>query len=282
MNALTPPTIGLLLAAAVAAPRAAQEDGARLEPDPVLAAAIEDALSPATEEALEHSLERLRELARPDPRALVCQLFLYSESATTTKGAMAFGVLAEQLRIPDLAIVRALVPLLETRDAARRRALGGVLAEFEHASVDRPPSFAIYRPFLEEPMRAGAAPPPGLVRHLYETDAGSALLLLARLDRLERHELAEILWAEHVIADVLWKHAHGFLPPDRVEPAAAGELARLAAHGRWWARLYALRVMGETPAFRDPAAIRRLADDAHPLVREAALELVEERRRRGH
>ncbi len=278
MKLSVPSTISFLLAWALAAPFAAsQQEHALLEPDPVLQAAIDEALNPASEEELERSLELLRELGGPGYRELVPQLFYYSEQATTTKGGMAFGVLVDQLRIPDRAIVRALVPLLESGDAGLRKSLGGYLIAFEQRSLHRPPSFAVYRPFLEEAMRMGAPLPPGLVRYLYETHAGTALLLLAGIDDLERRERRAILWAEHVIADVLWKQQHGFLEQHRVEPAAAHELSLLVTHDRWWARLYAARVMVTSPGFREWEAIERLANDGNALVREPAAALLEER-----
>ena len=103
------------------------------------------------------------------------------------------------------------------------------------------------------------------------------MLLLAGIDDLERRGRRAILWAEHVIADVLWKQQHGFLEQHRVEPAAAHELSLLVTHDRWWARLYAARVMVTSPGFREWEAIERLANDGNALVREPAAALLEER-----
>src|SRR6185295_10265548 len=58
-----------------------------------------------------------------------------------------------------------LVQQLESDDPGLRAALGNVLSEYEDRSLDRGASFTPYAAWLER------EPPPGLVRHLFETDA---------------------------------------------------------------------------------------------------------------
>ncbi len=240
------------------------------ERDPRIQAEIRRALDATRAEEFSAALETLRDLAGPDFQALVPQLFLFSREATDTKEAMAFGVLREELRIPDLSIVRALVPFLETADVELRRALAGVLSEFEDPSADRPPDFTIYRPLLEERRRAGSELPLGLVRHLYATDPGVALLLLTRLLVEDVPEHRDLLWAEHVVADSIWRERFGFLAKGEVVPEALEQVRFLSAHPRWWVRLYAAAVMSRHPALRRDDALATLRRDEHPLVRELA------------
>ncbi len=239
--------------------------------DPALQGAIRSALQAGDEKERESSLEALRRLAGADHRGLVPQLFLFSKDATDTREAMAFGVLVEQLRIPAQDIVRSLVPLLESPDPELRRALGNVLSEFEDRSVDRGPSFSIYRPVLEAQARAGEGFPLGLVRYLYETDPGAAFLLLLRIQVTAPEELKPLLWAEHAVGEVLWKQRFGFLRPNEVEPEAVEQLRFLARHPTWWARLYAAQILSRHPAFRAAAPVEELKRDPHPLVREVAV-----------
>jgi len=272
-----------LLLLAVAAPGSGQKPAARvdLEPDPAVQTAIAEFMQPADEEAQGAALARLRAAAGPQFRELIPQLLYYSWKAESTRDGMALGVIVERLRIREGAMLRGLVPLLETNDDELRRELAGVLAGYEKQSPDSPPSFGCYRQFLAGPIEKGADPPPGLVRHLYETDAGTAMLLIMRIERPERPELRRLLWAEHEVRDTLWKQHFGFLGADQVEPSAAEELDMLSLHPRWWARLYAAQTMRNHAGFREPGAIERLAHDAHPLVKAAAGTLLRDQQARS-
>jgi hypothetical protein len=81
-------------------------------------------------------------------------------------------------------------------------------------------------------------------------------------------ELKAILWAEHVVSDVLWMQQYGFLSPDEVEPAATRELVKLSGHKEWWVRLYVAGIIRQHPSFRQPELIDRLQRDEHPWIRE--------------
>ena len=222
--------------------------------------------------ARERALGELREQARADGEAFVQQLFLYSKDAGSTRDAMAFGALVDQLSIPDTQVVGAMVPLLESRDPGFLRSVHGILSEFEHAELDRPPSFAAYRPHLQAPMQRSDAPPAGLVRYLFEREPGTALVLITRLSDPAPEELAEILLAEHEIADVLWRRRHGFLPAESVASATRGQVGALAASRRWFARLYVAELCAQQPAVGSTEVLARLAEDRHALVRERARE----------
>jgi hypothetical protein len=252
---------------------AAQERAPTPSRDPALQSAIREVLSAADESGFARALEGLRARSGPEHRTLVPQLLLFSIDATDTREAMAFGALVAALRIPPRDVVGALVPLLESSDEALRTAVGGVLSEYEDRSVDRGPSFSVYRPILEPHARTGEGWPSGLVRYLYETDPGAAFLLLLRLHVTEPAELKPLLWAEHVVEEARWKRRFGFLRPDESDPAAAEQLLFLARHAYWWARLLAAEVLRQEPAFRTDALVAELHRDTHPLVRAVAAKL---------
>ena len=262
MNALL-----LLLAAALPTFREFQ-DGARVAPDPAFQAAIRAVVHARDAEDRRSSLEALRDLAGPEGVLLVPQLFHYTLRADTTRDAMAFGVLVEHMALSRDAVVRGTIPFLEGADQERAHA-AGVLAHFEEAEPDRPPSFTVYRPFLEEPLRAGLTPPAGLTRHLFSSDAGQALLVFLRIAVEDSDARKPVLWAQHVLEDLAWRERHGF-PTDEVRREVETQLAFLVEHDAWWARLAALHWMREHPGFARAEWRSRLEADPHALVRAEA------------
>jgi hypothetical protein len=256
-----------LLAFTARALPAAQQATVLPRPDPALQAAIRKVTAPRDEADQASALAELRERAGPAHAALVPQLFLFSFGANDTREGMALGVVLDALAVPAGDVVRALVPLLESEDPAVRAEVGNVLSEYEDRSIERGPDFGVYRPYLE------GEPPVGLVRHLFEVDPGAALLALARAQVREPTELRALVWAEHEIADVVWKLRRGFRTGAelaRTEPEALEQLALLARHPRWWARLHAARTAADEPALRTAVSLDELANDPHPLVRATA------------
>ena len=78
-----------------------------------------------------------------------------------------------------------------------------------------------------------------------------------------------ILWAEHVVADTLWKLQHGFDKPDDLTNAVA-QLKILAARRQWWARLYVAEIMRQHHELEDASVMNKLRDDPDEHVRDAA------------
>lgn len=237
------------------------------QPDPAMQASLRGVLGASSAEDQRRMLEALRAKAGQAHELLVPQLFWFSQQATDTREAMLLGFVLAELRIPAEHVVRALAPMLEADDRALRAALGNVLCEYEHRSIERGADFTPYRALLEQGLA------PGLVRHLYATDPGAALLAVARADVRDPAELRALLWAEHAVADALWKLRHGFLAPGelaRAAPEALAQVEFLARHPRWWARLYAAQIAGQEPAMVPEARLEELRRDEHPLVREVA------------
>jgi hypothetical protein len=225
----------------------------------------------ASEPATRQALNELRGFAEAAPERFVRQLVHYSSHAASLPDAMAAGAVLHELAIPEHVIVHALVPLLGTTDDALDRSIRSILGGYEGRAPGRRPDFSAYRELIERAVRNGAEPPTALISHLYAADAGEALLTLMRAYQLrDPAELKRMLWAEHVVSDVLWKQQYGFLPPDQVEGGAAAELAGLSSHRSWWVRLYVSEIMRQHPAFRQPKVVERLRRDAHPRVRVSA------------
>ncbi|QOJ15615.1 MAG: hypothetical protein HRU75_13625 [Planctomycetia bacterium] len=217
------------------------------------------------------ALERIESAHTPPSDDMIRQLVVFAAGAKGTRAAMTPAVIFRRLDVTEEARVRALIPLLDSPDAAIVSAARGVLSGVERRSASRRADFAAYLEPIAERVRSGGAVPDGLVRHLYEVDAGAAMLLMMRAHQWrEPAAIRELLWAEHVLSGTLWKQQHGFLRPDEVEDAAMVELRRMAAHGEWWVRLYASELMRAHRAFVQADLPGALAADANALVRESA------------
>ena len=246
------------------------DDQAVFSADPALQDAIASVLAAATEQQQSNALNQLRARDDVTHQRLVRELVYYSSRADDTLEAMAAGAIFRRLDIPDQVVMAALVPLLGTTDPDLGKSVRNILGGLEGRRAGRSPDFSAYREIIADAAREANEPPDALIRYMYESDAGEALLTLMRAYQLRQPAaLKTLLWAEHVVSDVLWKQRNGFLNPDEIEPAATEELARLAGHEAWWVRLYVAEIVRQHPEFRQPALIERLKRDAHPLVREA-------------
>ncbi|MEE8169257.1 MAG: hypothetical protein V3T70_01800, partial [Phycisphaerae bacterium] len=218
-------------------------------------------------------LLKLEQQWNADPRHFVERICGYARSHANVKSGMLFGVLVRDLRIPDQAVILATLPLLESADEEIRTDAIGILAQYERASARQAPDFSFYQSFVTSHLRRNQAAPSGLVRHMYETAPGVAVLTMmyAHSDR-DPDSLKSILSAEHVVADVLWKQQHGFLGSDEVEPRAMLELDHMSRDDRWWARLYVAAILRRHPEFNTNALAQRLEADTNELVRRFVTE----------
>ena len=174
--------------------------------------------------------------------------------------------------MPKEAAVTALAIHLDNVNPAIQREARSLLHGYEDRSATRPPDFSSYRAIIETAVRAGKEPSNSLVRFMYETDPGTALLTMMRGYQLrDPNEMKPILWAEHVIADMFWKRQFGFLVPQEVPAAALDELNALSRHDRWWVRLYVVEILRHHPDLSQPEMFNRLKEDRHAIVREALL-----------
>ncbi len=250
---------------------AGDDPSATIAPRPDVQAPITQFADAHNEAERGAALDQLAGLADTDHEMLVRQLVFFSKSASNEKETMASGAVIARLGISDLTIARALVPLLDTTDESLAKSVRNILGGVEGRAAGRRPDFSIYREMIADKLRAHGEPPAGLVRYMYESDPGEALLAMMRANQLRKpEEIRPILWAEHVVSDVLWKQRFGFLAPDAVEPAAIDELSRLSDHQAWWVRLYVAEILRQHPAFRTPQMIARLSGDPDPFVREAS------------
>ncbi len=250
-----------------------------IRPDATVLLEIRSIAEATGEQALSDALVRIRHIVEGAHDRLVSQLLLFvSEPPGDAKAKAVVALILKRLNVPQAAAVAALVPHLDHNDAAIRATVRALLRGYEDRSATRPPDFSSYRAIVEVAVRAGEEPSPALVRFMYASDPGAALLAMMRGHQLRQPaDIKPLLWGQHRVAEMLWKRRYGFIEPKEVEPEAARQLETLSRHDRWWVRLYAAEMCRRHVEFRSPEILARLATDAHPLVREAILAAEPER-----
>jgi hypothetical protein len=244
-------------------------------PDPAVHAALSSLANAPDDSARRGAWEQVRAAANADRTAFIQGLVHFARDAKETPGAMpgamVSGAVIKELELSPREVIRAVVPLLESTDEAVKAQAANLLGGYEQLAADRTPDFSYYRELIAETVEARADLPQGLIAHMYATSPGTALLTMMRAQGIrEPARLKEILWAEHVVSDSLWKQDYGFLQPTDVEPAAMEQLRKLAADSEWWVRLYPVEIMRQRPAFQDRSLVEALQSDEHPLVRATA------------
>lgn len=219
--------------------------------------------------ALADAIDRVVALDRGDKSKLVAQLFHYrtmNESIAATQAVV--GHVFKRLEDDKPSVVAALVPYLDDESSQWRQYARSLLRGYEDGSAVRLPNYSIYHAILEVDFRAGREPRASLVKFMYEGDPGVALLTMMRASQMrDPAELKPILWAEHVVADLLWRRQFGFVKVDAVEQPVVSELDKLSRHKAWWARLYVAQTIRVHPELGTQAMRERLAGDANDVVR---------------
>ena len=230
---------------------------------------------PVDEALAVHQLDILKVIGGERYELLVPQLVYYSMRGEDVAEAMAFDIVVGHLKIPKYYIADALRPYLGTTKPQLKQQLREALEVVEATSSGRPPDYSHYGAIIEASVREGKELPRSLIHYMYESDPGTAVIRVMRSSMLRKpNEVKPILWAEHQVADVLWKWRHGFLDCPEVEPVATEALAKLVAHPRWWARLYVAEIMRQHPAFRTDELIAVLLADPDESVRSVVTSFV--------
>ena len=251
-------------------------------PDRVIQSAIRALLGSArseNEKEFKELLRLLREESGDSFERLIPQLVHYTIEAEA-RGAdmlevMFAGVIIEQLGILDWQLVHALIPYLGTGDPKVEKQVRDWLGGTEDPSASRPRDYSQYRTFIQVRVQKGEELPRSLIHYMYDSEPGTAVVMLMRAHVGDNpKEKRPILWAEHLVADVLWKWKHGFLKRGVVEPEAVEALWDLSDHPRWWARLYVAEIMRQHPPFRTDELIAVLLTDPDESVRSVVTSFV--------
>ncbi|MFO7534754.1 MAG: hypothetical protein R6X19_03570 [Kiritimatiellia bacterium] len=200
-----------------------------------------------TEESLSDRLKILRKMAGKETD-LAMQLMYFSTHTEDEREAMLPGFILQQLAISNAVFAEVCIPMLDSEDEPTRQLGADWLTRADHVSkggVD----FNRYEPILREQNQN---PSQGLIRYMYWRNPEAALFSMARIygDKAAETNLIEQLKGNKKIVLPLFV--------DRPE---------------WWMRLYVVEMMGKHPQLRDPVILKKLEQDADPLVREKASKL---------
>jgi len=205
-------------------------------------------------------LDRLTEMA-PSRVDLLMEIAIFLRDASGTEEAMSAALVLDQLGFTAAEKIAAVVPRLDTPDAALRRVLYDLLGTVDRAAGGEP-EFTAYLALL-----GGDSPAPGLVRYLYETSPGAAVEAMRRA-----HPGAVAADEDRDVGAVeamLQREVRGETLPATALREPAASLERLSRSKVWWLRLYAAAALHAEPALATPDVKARLEHDEHALVRAA-------------
>jgi len=241
-----------------------------IAPDRTVQSSIAALATAADDFALARQVQSLVMTRGGNDADLIAQLLWYAaENPPPEKSRALIGNVLRRLDLSRQALVAALSPHLDSRNATIQQMVRDLLRSYEDRSASRPPDFSAYRAIIEADVRAGYAPQRSLVVFMYESDPGTALLTMLRAYQLrDPEQIKPILWAEHLVADLFWRRRFGFVASTAVDAAAIQQLEKLSQHDRWWVRLYVMAVVSAHPELGSPELTARLRRDRNALVRE--------------
>ncbi len=223
-----------------------------------------------SQEDLHSKARRLEALSGGRDR-LMRDLVWFGSRTADTRGGMVPAVVVNTLAISDREIVSALVTILGARDDGFRKEAEQLVRDLEPGLRQCRGTFEILGDFIRSGDQQTAEPPLPLVQFIFRTHPANALrAMTSEFLRDSPAQTRELIWAEHVVADAIWKKENQFTDAlAEVGRDVAEQLDALAKHRQWWVRLYAAEVLRRHPELGEPETIKQLRQDAHELVREA-------------
>jgi hypothetical protein len=188
--------------------------------------------------------------------------------SVSTRGV--FKYLMGELNIDEYRVMAAVLPYIDTKDERLRRFIVTEVLEGDgrNTAVERdqndPVLKGVFQYLTYNVQRAKLDPPWSLVQILYWKAPSVAVHKFSK----SRDKSRDLLWAEHLIQDVLWKKGHGFLKPGDIK-AVIEELEKLSQVDDWAVKLYVAEMLRRHEEFRDSRIIERLRNDKNSLVSKA-------------
>ncbi len=226
-------------------------------------------------------LSKLQEYARKDEVHFIRQLFYYycRHDGDEERAFFSSFVVPRMLVLRPGKVAEALTPFLGALEKRIRQSAESWLrhlVEGRRCEICETKEFSPYRGLISRDN-----PPEPLVAYLYRRSPSAAVLLMREVFSEESGQWREVLWAEHVIRTAAWEMQNKFHGKSRYPEMAIQELEKLARHEQWWVRLYAVHLLVRYRWLHSSAAIHRLQDDPHPLVRETLARFEKILRRQG-
>ncbi len=212
------------------------------------------------------AIGQLKGEADNEPKKLVEQLTYFNAGRLSDiYASFVPGVVTQHLDVDKGAIAEAAVPYVYVSHAGVRAVANGFLTDIERRGI-APLDFTYYRHILSARLREGKEVPVNVVRRMYERDPAEAFdsLLVVYSSEPARREL---VWAKHVVDEMLWRKLHRYLKPGEVPPEVLPQLDKLAKDGGWWVRLYVAEITRRNPELQDASIMERLRKDSTQIVR---------------
>ncbi len=225
-----------------------------------------------TEEAawlnLMAAIGRLKGEAENEPKKLVEQLIYFSAGRLSDIYASFVPVFViHHLGVSKVAIAEAAVPYVYVSHPGVQAVANGLLSQIIEDRGLAPPDFTNYLSIVNARWREDKEVPVNIIRRMYERDPAEAFNMLVRMYPGDPAHLQEVVWAKHVVDEMLWRKLHRYLKPGEVPPEVLTQLDKLAKDGGWWVRLYVAEITRQHPELRDASIMERLRKDPIQLVR---------------
>jgi len=248
-----------------------------------------DAFEKETERGC-HELKELKVLANDDAK-LVKQLAYFAEHLV--KGEPGIEVLKvryllDHLDIRASVIIATLAPYLDAEDEELRSLVQDWFQFHDKARAPgpglpplQPVNYSDYEKYVQDRLTLNQPLPEAFVKYIFDALPGNALLAIA-FANYEAHadhegqeptprdtQTSDIIWAEHIISDAIWRRINGFDERfEEINQEAVAELEKLSKHDAWWVRLYVAEIVKQHPELGAEGVVERLRQDKYELVRE--------------
>lgn len=190
------------------------------------------------------------------------------------EAALYYWAFVYYLNLNDRDVIRAALPYLRAEDEELAEGADDYL-EAIHANS----GFEHFAYLLEHRLVPDALHAE-LIAWMIACSPSDALVALIGNGWRRDPDQLDVLWSARRVDEALWKTHHGLLSAQQGALEALPIVERLARHGTWWVRLYALEVARKSSWSLSAETLRELAADADPHVRSAACEELARPRRR--
>ncbi len=244
-------------------------DGVSIMPDNVIQSLLHQLHSAPTQLAAKSAMQKIKARSKGNIPSLFPQVVYYRAEIKRKLAAKVISSQeAEKLLAGTYSLIKEIAPTQEamrnggwkldmleaiapyggTTNSLQKEQLEWVLEKIDYKGA-RERDYSTYGSFLK---KSRDVPNFGLIAYMYDHDMQAAILTMADVyaDDATKTELANQLQGD---------------------PKAA--LQSFADRPEWWARLYVAEMMKKQPQLRDPAILRKLEKDDHPLVKEKVAEI---------
>jgi hypothetical protein len=209
-----------------------------------------------------------------DKGEIVKQVAIFAAAPGEDRPLMALGIL-HLLDLPPKNVVRVLAPYLNADNPNLRSFVRDWFQGHDNAAAPgpglpplQPVNYDDYKDYARGKLNTNEEVPNAFVEYIYGRSPDRAMLVFYYAHRQRDND---VLLAEHIVTNAIWLKENDFSERfQKALPEAANELATLAKHQEWWARLYVAWIMRQHPELRDRVVMEQLQKDSNALVSKAA------------